>query len=76
MENRLIRPYLAGFVLSRHIECANLISNLVSIFGNFPKKSLTFPDQTKGGLWVLGASRWKRRYNPLTFKEFACLKLI
>ena len=65
----------AGPVLSHHVEYVNLSHSLVSPYRELPNKtSRTFPDQAKGGLWVLGARRWRRRYNPFIFKEFTCLK--
>jgi hypothetical protein len=51
-ENRLIRPYLAGFVLSHPIEYATLIRNLVA-FWVFPKKITHVSGSIQG--WPAGS---------------------
>jgi len=55
----------AQWWLLHDVEYVSLSHNLVSPYRGLPKKSRTLLDQAKGGLRVLGARWWRRRYNPL-----------
>ena len=65
--NRLIRPHLAGFALSRYIECANLISNFVPFIREHPKKITHVSGSNQG--WPMGSwcESMEAKVQPINF---------